>query len=150
MSVRPAKKYLVWQAICGCGKISEPYITTGNMNGQIYRDECLQKRPLPLFWPDLATCHYAKPVMKWYEANDVVFVPKEANPPNSPELRPTEKCWAVVKDKLRRTGKVFKNDKDLKKEWMKGGTSVAQYYPRRGYCINQLCKNIANMCLFIP
>ena len=27
-----AKKYLVWQAICVCGKINEPYITTGNMN----------------------------------------------------------------------------------------------------------------------
>ena len=83
-----------------------------------------------MFWPNLATCHYAKPVMEWYEANDVVFVPKEANPPNSLELRPIEKFWAIVKDKLRRTGKVFKNDKDLKKEWMKvckkGGTSVAQ------------------------
>ena len=35
-----------------------------------------------------------------------------------------------MKDKLRRTGKVFKNDKDLKKEWMKvckkGGSNVAQ------------------------
>ena len=64
------------------------------------------------------------------EANDVVFVPKEANPPNSPELRPIEQFWAIVMDKLLRTEKVFKNDKDLKKEWMKvckkGGTSVAQ------------------------
>ena len=36
--------------------------------------------------------------------------------------------YLIMKDKLRRTGKVFKNDKDLKKEWMKvckkGGTSV--------------------------
>ena len=31
-----SKKYLVWQTICGCGKISEPYITAGKMNGQIH------------------------------------------------------------------------------------------------------------------
>ena len=51
--------------------------------------------------------------MEWYEANVVVFVPKEANPSNSLELRPVEKFWAIVMDKLRRTGKVFENDKDL-------------------------------------
>ena len=82
------------------------------MNGKIYRDEFLQKRLLPfpflrfhegetLFWPDLATCRYAKRVMEWYATNDVVFVPKEANPPNSPELHPIEKFWTIVKDKLR-------------------------------------------------
>ena len=41
-----------------------------------------------------------------------------------------KKIRAIVNDKLRRTGEVFKNGKDLKKEWMKvcknGGTSVAQ------------------------
>ena len=46
-------------------------------------------------------------------------VPSRETTPNLPELRPIETFWAVVKDKLRRTGKVFKNDKDLKKEWMK-------------------------------
>ena len=44
--------------------------------------------------------HYAK-VMEWYEANDTVFMPKEANPPNSPALRPIQKFWAIMKGKLR-------------------------------------------------
>ena len=43
-----ARKYLVWQAICTCGKKSKPFITTGTINGQIYKDECLKKRLLPL------------------------------------------------------------------------------------------------------
>ncbi|XP_065095219.1 uncharacterized protein LOC135717187 [Ochlerotatus camptorhynchus] len=56
-----AKKYL-------------PYITTSTINGQEY----LQKHLLSflwsyegdtLFWPGLASCRYAKPVMEWYEAN---------------------------------------------------------------------------------
>lgn len=45
-----------------------------------------------------------------YEANDDVFVTKEENLPNSPELHPIEKFWTIMKDNLRKTGKVFKND----------------------------------------
>lgn len=60
----------------------------GTIIGQNDKEECIQKHPLPFlwfhegdtqFWPDLASCHY------------VVFVPKEANPPDSPELHTTEK-----------------------------------------------------------
>jgi transposase len=123
-----AKKFLLWQAICSCGQYSKPYVTTGTINGQIYREECLQKRLLPflrshrgptLFWPDLASCHYAKQVMEWYEENDVVVVPKEANPPNAPELRPIEKFWAIMKAKVKKSGKMFKTGDDLKKKWEK-------------------------------
>lgn len=134
-----AKKYLLWQAICECGRYSKPFVTTGTINGQIYREECLQKRLLPflrshrgptLFWPDLASCHYAKPVMDWYEAKGVNVVPKEANPPNTPELRPIEKFWAIMKKKLKKSGKTFKTDEALKKNWEKlckeAGQSLAQ------------------------
>lgn len=123
-----AKKFLVWQAICGCGKMSQPFITSGTVNGQIYKDECLQKRLLPflrshegptLFWPDLASCHYARPVIDWYKNNNVVFVPKEYNPPNTPELRPIEKFWAIMKAKLLKSPKVLENELQLKKEWLK-------------------------------
>ena len=56
-----AKKALIWQAICSCGKKSAPYISQSTLYGQIYVKECLQKRLLPLikshnnrpvFWPD--------------------------------------------------------------------------------------------------
>jgi predicted transcriptional regulator len=85
-----AKKYMIWQAICSCGKRSAPFVTTGTVNGEIYLKECLQKRLLPLlkqhegptiFWPDLASCHYSNDVLEWYEANGVTFVPKDMNPP---------------------------------------------------------------------
>lgn len=128
-----AKKFLVWQAICGCGKMSQPFITSGTVNGQIYKDECLQKRLLPflrshdgptLFWPDLASCHYARPVLDWYKDNNVVFVPKDVNPPNTPELRPIEKFWAIMKAKLVKTPKLIKNELELKKVWLKVSKQV--------------------------
>lgn len=134
-----AKKYLIWQAICGCGGVSAPYIASGTINGEIYKKECLQKRLLPflrkhngstLFWPDLASCHYARNVMEWYEANDVNVVPKDLNPPNSPELRPIEKFWAIMKTQLRKHPKIIENELELKKVWVKTtkklGKSVVQ------------------------
>ena len=42
-----AKKYPLWQAICACGRHNKPFVTTGTINGQIYRGKCLQKRLLP-------------------------------------------------------------------------------------------------------
>ena len=38
------KKYLVRQAICSCGRASHSFITTGTVNKEIYREECLKKR----------------------------------------------------------------------------------------------------------
>lgn len=60
-----AKKYLVWMAICSCGKKSQPFITTKTMNTETYI-QCLETyllplykkhKQFPLFWPDLASCH---------------------------------------------------------------------------------------------
>lgn len=121
-----AKKYMVWQAICSCGRYSSPFIMTGTVNKDVYIKECLQKRLLPLykshdiqpiFWPDLATCHYAGQTIQWYNDNQVRFVPKEHNPPNSPEVRPVEKFWAIIKRKLIKSFKPAKNMNDFKKKW---------------------------------
>ena len=105
------KKFLTWQAIYGCGEISASFITSGTINGAIYTKECLKKRLLPfirkhkgstLFWPDLASCHYARDVLEWYRANGVNLVPKDRNPLNSPE-RKTE-----TETKLRKQPKTIK------------------------------------------
>ena len=64
------KKFLVWQAIAETGEISEPYVTIGTINKEIYLEECIRQRLVPfinemrknfnvLFWPDLASSHYA-------------------------------------------------------------------------------------------
>lgn len=124
-----AKKTMVWQAICTCGKFSRPFITNQSMNKDIYIKECLKKRLLPLykqhdippiFWPDLATCHYAKDTLQWYQDNKVIFVPKLCNPPNCPELRPIEKFWAIMKQMLKKSANHAKTSKTSRKngnEW---------------------------------
>lgn len=121
------KKYLIWHAICSCGKKSKPFITSGNINGQIYLQECLKKRLLPflqsylvdnesppLFWSDLASCHYSKTVEEWYQQNNIYYVPKAANPPNCPDARPIEKFWAILKGKLRKSKREAKSVENFK------------------------------------
>lgn len=120
------KKVLVWQAICQCGKVSSPFFTTDNLNHQIYLKECLQKRLLPLirshkakplFWPDLASCHYAKSVVNWYEKQNIEYVKKEMNPPNCPEVRPIEKFWAVIKSDLKKIRRPADTMEKFKSDW---------------------------------
>lgn len=78
-----AKKYMVWQAICSCGMKSAFFVTDRTMNAEMYRNECLQKRLFPLirkhnssvlFWPDLASIHFAAQTAQWYEDNKIQFV----------------------------------------------------------------------------
>lgn len=129
------KKAMVWQAICGCGKISHPFITTSSMNSEIYIKECLQKRLLPMirkhndpvvFWPDLASCHYAKAVVEWYTSKDITFVPKDMNPPNCPEIRPIEEFWALTKAHLRKHVSPAETIQQFEKDWKKVSRLVAK------------------------
>ena len=128
-----AGKFLVWQAICTCGKTSKTFVTKGSVNQEIYLEECVKKRlmPLirshntpPLFWPDLATCHYARTVLEWYQRNGINFVPKDKNPPNCPELRPIEKYWALVKQKLKKSQKQPTSLSDFEKEFNKASAAL--------------------------
>lgn len=121
-----AKKFLVWQAICTCGMRSDVFITSLNLNQDIYMKECLEKRVLPMirkhggrawFWPDLASCHYSKKVMDWYEQHRVDIVPKKLNPPNCPELRPIERYWAIMKRWLKRTKGCIQTTNQLRLKW---------------------------------
>lgn len=123
-----AKKYMVWQAICTCGMVSKAVIVKRTMNSELYVNECLQKAVLPmyrkhniapLFWPDLASCHYSKNVLDWYAKNNINFVPKAMNPPNCPELRPIERYWAIVKQNLRRRFRPPKSVKTFGIQWKK-------------------------------
>lgn len=120
------KKFLVWQAICSCGQRSQSYVTSGTINSEIYIKECLEKRLLPFmgkhtkstfFWPDLASCHYSNATKEWYTRNNVTLVPKEANPPNCPELRPIERYWALVKRELKSTKKEAGDIVSFRNKW---------------------------------
>lgn len=130
-----AKKVMVWQAICSCGMKSSPFITSLTMNTNLYIKECLQKRLLPLirkhkapvkFWPDLATCHYSKATINWYQNSKVDFVPVSMNPPNCPEFRPIERYWAIMKSKVKKTGRTFKNHKQVHRTWNKCAKKLSQ------------------------
>jgi transposase len=121
-----AKKLMIWQAICSCGIKSQAFVTSLKMNRQLYIKECLEKRVLPIirshnvpvkFWPDLTSCHYAKDTMNWYETNQVDVIPKDMNPPNCPQLRPIEQFWAIVKRKLKKSGKSATDAKQMLQKW---------------------------------
>ncbi|XP_047993581.1 uncharacterized protein LOC125240438 [Leguminivora glycinivorella] len=126
-------KAMVWQAICECGMKSTAYITTSTMTTDVYIKECLKKRILPLirrhrgstlFWPDLASCHYASRTREWMEANGVEYVEKSMNPPNYPEVRPIEEYWAIMKRILRQRFSSADSVKKFKKDWVKAAKTV--------------------------
>ena len=77
------------------------------MNKQAYIG-CHRKRLIPfiakhykneefLFWPDLASLHYANEVISFLNANSIKYLPKVKNPPNVPEARPSEDFWGQLK-----------------------------------------------------
>lgn len=121
------KKAMIWQGICSCGQKTSPFVISSTMNADIYIKECLQKRVLPFirkhrlpvkFWPDLASCHYAKKTLEFYTTNNIDFVPKDINPPNCPQFRPIERYWAIVKAKLKKNGGVVKKVGLMRAKWI--------------------------------
>ena len=62
-----------------------------------------------IFWPDLASAHYAKETLAVMNDLSIPFVPKENNPPNCPQLRPIENFWAILKRKVYAGGYVPAN-----------------------------------------
>lgn len=130
-----AKKLMIWQAICSCGRKSEVFITSETMTRQVYIAECLEKRLLHfiqshrtpiIFWPDLASCHYSKVTTEWLNHHGIQFVPKSHNPPNCPQFRPIEKFWAIVKRKLKNSAGRALNARSLKMRWDNAAKTVTR------------------------
>ncbi len=109
-------KVLVWLAGSDKG-LSRPFFVPSGLavNKIIYEEECIKKRLVPfinthhadgnyLFWPDLASSHYATTVTDCYKAHNIKFVKKVDNPPAVPEVRPIEDFWSILK------GKVYENN----------------------------------------
>ena len=57
-----------------------------------------------VFWPDLASSHYAETVLDFMIENRINHVDKVDNPANLPECRPIEDFWSILK------GKVYANN----------------------------------------
>ena len=117
---RPTEKFpqklLVWLAFSEHG-MSKPFFVPSGLavNQHIYLNNCIKERLMPfinehhsdgqyLFWPDLASSHYAKTVIKYLREEKVHFVERNDNPPNLPECRPIENFWSILK------GHVYKNN----------------------------------------
>lgn len=141
------KKFLVWQAIDESGNVSEPFISTGTINAETYLNECLKKRLLPfimrhhnlenvVFWPDMATSHYAGVVVEWLMENGINFVHKENNAPNVPQARPVEKYWSACKREYKKRKKPAKSLSSFKRIWRNLSEKVARE------CGRNLMKNV--------
>lgn len=130
------KRFMIWQAMAEDGSVSEPFVTNGTVNGEIYLKECIEKRLLPflrkvdvqrpiLFWPDLATSHYCNIVTAKLREEGVNFVSKEQNPPNVPQLRPIEKFWALCKHKYHMLNKAVDSIPKMKRIWTRISKEIA-------------------------
>jgi transposase len=141
------KRYLVWQAMDELGNLSNPYVTTGTLTGQVYKSECLEKRLIPfirkyhsntsvLFWPDLAPPHYTTDAQNCLKSNNIEFVSKEENAPNVPQARPIEQFWNLSKDMYSRRQNKPKSINGFKTVWENIAKNVAKMNAK------QLWKNV--------
>ena len=48
----------------------------------------------------LATAHYAHATTTLLEDLEIPYIPRDKNPPNCPQLRPIEKFWAILEEKV--------------------------------------------------
>ena len=105
-------KLFVWLAISPRGVSSVQFFKSSlAINQKIYRDECMRKGLIPfinkyyrdgkyVFWPDLASSHYANSVLTDLRDKKINFVQKIDNPANVPKVRPIENFWAFLKQKV--------------------------------------------------
>jgi hypothetical protein len=129
-------KLLVWIAISPRGKSKVVFFKSGlAINKNVYQKECLERRLIPfikqyysdgqyVFWPDLASSHYASSVQEYLRDQNVTFVPKNMNPANVPKARPIEDFWAILKQNVY-------ND-----NWQ--ATNIGQLKKRVTWCLSKL------------
>lgn len=120
-------KILLWLAISPKGISNAYFVPSGlAINKEVYLRECIIKRLIPfikhyhsdcnyVFWPDLATSHYASNVQDELRRQNVNFVEKKDNPANVPEARPIEDFWAYLKGLVYEQGWRADNTDQLKR-----------------------------------
>jgi DNA-binding MarR family transcriptional regulator len=109
-------KLLVYLCISPRG-VSKPYFRESGLaiNQEVYLENCIKPHLMPIirqhypqggyvFWPDLASSHYANSVINYLVSENVNFVPKDINPASVPKARPIEDFWGNLKNK------VYEND----------------------------------------
>lgn len=120
-------KLLVWLAISSRGHSTAFICPSGNsVNADIYEKQCIRSRLVRfirekhsdgnfVFWPDMATAHYAANVIAAYNELNIPFIPKDKNVPNVPQLRPIERFWRNLKRNVYENGWEASTHAELKK-----------------------------------
>ena len=119
-------KLLMWLAISRKGR-SIPFIMPSkmNVNAKVYQERMISDRLMPflqdnypnggyVFWPDLASAHYANATQNLMKDLGITFVPKDQNPPAAPEVRPIEKFWQHLKSRVYKGGWKAKTEAQLR------------------------------------
>lgn len=127
----PRKKFehklMMWIAISPKG-ISKPYFCKSGeaVTSNVYVEHCIKRKLVPflnehhadgkyIFWPDLASSHYANATLSALNDLGVTFVDKPSNPPCSPQLRPIEDFWGILKQEVYKGSWVARDHEALKK-----------------------------------
>jgi hypothetical protein len=90
--------------------ISKPVFSKAGLavNKEVYISKCLlhkfiqehHKNEKIVFWPDLASAHYAKDTLVRLEELKIEHVPWKENPLNVPQIRSIKNVWANLKRKV--------------------------------------------------
>ena len=77
--------------------LSKPSIheSNGSIDSKVYINKYLRPVLVPfisewyndhnyVFWPDLASCHYWHETIEYLNSQNIIYVPKDDNPPNVP------------------------------------------------------------------
>lgn len=116
-------KVQVWIAM-GLKGLSRLFIQKSGLYFENYLKECLQKRLISyirkhylddgyVFWPDLASSHYARNVVEALRAENIEFVQKKDNSANCLETRFIEDFWAILKSNVYARGWKADNTEQL-------------------------------------
>lgn len=120
------KKLLVHATISQRGISKLFFVPAGNaVNAEVYMD-ILRTRVIPFirekhadrryfFWMDLASAHFANRTLEYLREQNIKFVPKSANPPAVPSLRPIEDFWSALKREVYAGGWEASNFEELKR-----------------------------------
>jgi hypothetical protein len=132
------EKLLTWIAMAPNGMTKPIFRKSGNAINQDTYIEMLKAQLLPfikkyyktdryVFWPDLASAHYAGKVVKFLADQSIPIVPKYMNPANLPKARPIEDFWGNLKAKVYEGNWTAKNLTELEN--------------RIKYCLGKMDKN---------
>lgn len=106
------ERVMIWFCISEDGpSVMHVFDKHQTMTANLYREKCLPKlvkfieeyeynKSEVIFWPDLATAHYAKECLEFLDENDINYVAKDDNPPNCPEVRPIENYFSILKQRV--------------------------------------------------